>query len=46
MQDTRLYDYTLTIEQVVEILKSDIKCGVYLIVNGEYYDIVRDTDKR
>lgn len=43
MQDFRLYDYTLTLEQLRRVMTEDAQT-VVAIINGEYYDIIPPTD--
>lgn len=43
MQDFRLYDYTLTLEQLRRVMTEDAQT-VVAIINGEYYDIVPPAD--
>lgn len=46
MQDFRSYSYTIEIDKLEETAReaAAIGAGVYLIINGEYYEIETATD--
>lgn len=46
MQDTRSYSYTIRIEDVEKVAREAAAIGaeVYMIINGEYYEIETATD--
>jgi len=44
MQDFRSYSYTIRIEDVEKVAReaAAIGAGVYMIINGEYYEVTDD----
>lgn len=44
MQDFRTYDYSIKLENLLQVLQDAIKKGFtpQIVINGEYYDIKTD----
>ena len=47
MQNTNNYDYNISISDIENTIKNAINAGytAYVIINGEYYSIIPDTEK-